>query len=268
MLRSMKDLEQYGVTAAEGDVGSVADFLFDASTWRVRSLVVDTGGLLSRRRVLIPPNAFGRVDYGAKLFRLAFSAASVENTSPVSERDYPASTARPGQSSPESPLRSARKITGYHIGATDGEIGHVQDLVVDDETWVIQYMVVATTNWWPGKLVLISPQSATRIRWVDRMVDVRMTRAAIQSSPEWSSTYPVDDAYTQELARYYGGIPGWRGRDRSLEHDHTSTPADAGRATERGDVARANARAAAHEESQIRAADNAVIRDAREGRMP
>ncbi len=54
-------------------------------------------------------------------------------------------------------LRSARAVIGYYIEAVDGEIGHVEELVVDDREWAIRYMVVETRNWWPGKKVLVSP---------------------------------------------------------------------------------------------------------------
>ena len=54
-------------------------------------------------------------------------------------------------------LRSSRAVTGYHIQATDGDIGHVEDFLVDDHSWAIRYMIVDTTNWWPGKKVLVAP---------------------------------------------------------------------------------------------------------------
>ena len=50
----------------------------------------------------------------------------------------------------DSHLRSCKAVTGYHIEATDGEIGHVEDFLVDDETWAIRYLVVDTSNWWLG----------------------------------------------------------------------------------------------------------------------
>ena len=56
-------------------------------------------------------------------------------------------------------LRSIEAITGYHIHASDGEIGHVDDFLVEDADWSIHYLVVDTKNWWPGKKVLISPRS-------------------------------------------------------------------------------------------------------------
>ena len=48
-------------------------------------------------------------------------------------------------------LRSSRDVTGYYIAALDGEIGHVDDFLVEDRAWAIRYLLVATRNWWPGK---------------------------------------------------------------------------------------------------------------------
>jgi hypothetical protein len=44
-------------------------------------------------------------------------------------------------------LRSTDSVSGHSIQATDGEIGHVEDFIIDDETWAIRYLVVATRNW-------------------------------------------------------------------------------------------------------------------------
>ena len=63
-----------------------------------------------------------------------------------------------GQAQDDPHLRSAREVTGYHIQAVDGGIGHVQDFIVDDEDWGIRYMLVDTRNWLPGESVLVSPQ--------------------------------------------------------------------------------------------------------------
>jgi hypothetical protein len=59
--------------------------------------------------------------------------------------------------SPDSHLRSTDAVRGYWIEATDGDIGHVDGFIVDDESWSIRYMEVATRNWWTGKKVLVYP---------------------------------------------------------------------------------------------------------------
>ena len=55
-------------------------------------------------------------------------------------------------------LRSTHEVSGYHVKATGGEIGHVEDFLFDDETWEIRYVIVDTRNWWPAKKVLLRPQ--------------------------------------------------------------------------------------------------------------
>ena len=62
-------------------------------------------------------------------------------------------------------LRSANEVINYRIGATDGEIGHVEDFIVDDETWAIRYMVIDTRNWLPGRKVLVAPQWIESATW-------------------------------------------------------------------------------------------------------
>jgi hypothetical protein len=72
-----------------------------------------------------------------------------------------------------------------------------------------------------------------------------MRRLKAYEESATDSAPSLDGTYAEQLYRHYAGIPGWRGRDRNVL-----------------------AKAAAHEDDQIRAADEAVIRDAREGRMP
>ena len=55
MLRSVKELEQYAVSATDGNIGSVVNFLFDDERWTIRHLVVETGGFFQHQRVLISP---------------------------------------------------------------------------------------------------------------------------------------------------------------------------------------------------------------------
>jgi hypothetical protein len=62
-------------------------------------------------------------------------------------------------------LRSRAVVTGYDIQATDGDIGHVKDVLVDDRTWAIRYLIVDTSNWWGGHDVLIAPQWIKAVSW-------------------------------------------------------------------------------------------------------
>jgi sporulation protein YlmC with PRC-barrel domain len=101
-------------------------------------------------------------------------------------------------------LRSVQAVTGYHINATDGEIGHVEDLLVDDADWSIHYFVVDTKNWWPAKKVLISPASAHDINWSDRLVNLDVDRQQVKSSPEYDELATIDQNYERRYRDHYG----------------------------------------------------------------
>jgi hypothetical protein len=88
-------------------------------------------------------------------------------------------------------LRSTRRVTGYHIHATDGEIGHVEDFIVDDENWALRYLVVDTGHWLPGRQVLISPQWIKGVNWADSCVYMDRSREAVKNSPKIDSSESV-----------------------------------------------------------------------------
>jgi hypothetical protein len=101
-------------------------------------------------------------------------------------------------------LRSVAAVTGYHIDAIDGEIGHVEDFLVDDATWRIRYINVDTENWWPGEKVLISPRSVREIGWSDQLMHIDVTRQKVKDSPRYDPLITVDGAYDEEFLTYYG----------------------------------------------------------------
>jgi hypothetical protein len=249
MLRSLKDLEQYKVSASDGDVGGVADFLVEDERWTIRYLIAKTGGFFHERRVLISPVSFGKVEWSSQRIDLALTrdkikdSPSVDTAKPVSRQhewdfyryygyayywgysglwglgDYPGLLGA-GEYSPESAerldhspgdvhLRSVNAILGYHIEGRDGAIGHLADFIIDDETWEIRYLVIDTSNWWLGKKVLIAPHWASSVSWDDRKIQVNVSRQFIQASPEWNSLI-INREYEAQLYQYHGRKVYWR----------------------------------------------------------
>lgn len=243
MLRSLKDLEHYAVSATDGDVGSVVDFLLDDERWVIRYLVVETGDILGGERGLISPISFREADWSTRRFHLALTMDKVRNSpsvdldKPVSrqhERDYfryygyPyywdgdlwGMGAYPGplpgagwdatpvehsdQPAGDVHLRSAAEVRGYHIQGSDDAIGHVADFIVDDDSWGISYLVVDTSNWLFGKKVLVAPHWASSVSWEERKVYVDVTRDAIRNSPEWHPDATINHGYEERLYDYYG----------------------------------------------------------------
>jgi hypothetical protein len=91
-----------------------------------------------------------------------------------------------------------KEVTGYYIQAADGEIGHVEDFVVDDETWAVRYVVVDTRNWLPAKKVLVARD------WVERKVFVNLTREQVRNSPEYDPSALITREYEDALHTHYG----------------------------------------------------------------
>ena len=101
-------------------------------------------------------------------------------------------------------LRSVAAVTGYHIHARDGEIGHVEDFLIEDADWSIRYLVVDTKNWWPGKKVLISPRSVKDIDWNDRLVNINVDREKVQDGSAYDASLTIDGAFDEKFLTYYG----------------------------------------------------------------
>ncbi len=239
MLRQAKDLNGYTLGARDGEIGTVKDFYFDDQSWTIRYLISDTGNWLSGRRVLISPYALDPASKDDKVIPVDLTKKQIED-SPSLDTDKPISrqyemqyypyygwpaywggpymwgagpypnrqlggwseATRPTEND-DPHLRSTSDVTGRTIQAPDGEIGHVDDFVVDDETWAIRYLIVDTRNWWPGKKVLISTRWIEQISWEEAKVFVNLTREAIRQGPEYTEEALITRDYETQLHRHY-----------------------------------------------------------------
>jgi uncharacterized protein YrrD len=226
MQHSICSLIGYAIRATDCDLGAVDEFYFDDETWAVRYIVVETGNWLSNRRVLISPVALDKIDEKARKISVNLTGAQVDSSPDIDTKrpvylqheaalhehyQWPwrggyggtfGTTPMPlpgddvslepkitGSERRDDPhLRSTGQVTSYHIHATDGEIGHVDDFIVDDENWEIRFLVADTRNWLPGKKVLIRPQSIARVEWADSSVHLNLTRKSIENSTEFISS--------------------------------------------------------------------------------
>jgi hypothetical protein len=125
---------------------------------------VDTDQPVSRQIEIHVYNYYGWDPYwGSSLYPIS-NAIAIPLVAPLHLLE--AKPRDPDEGDPH--LRSIAAVTGDHIHATDGEIGHVEDFLVDDADWSIRCITVDTRNWWPGERVLISPRSVREIDWANR----------------------------------------------------------------------------------------------------
>lgn len=248
MLRSINSLLGYHVQATDGDIGTIYDFFFDGRSWEIRYLVADTGHWLPGRKVLISPEAVGKPDWKQQVFPVELTKNQISESpdidahKPVSRqqeielfRHYgwspywpveqpmaippyvpPAGQPRPEESERQQPtektepdLRSAREVVGYHIHATDGQIGRADELIVDGDDWLIRYMVVDTAHWLSGRKVLVSPEWTKKISWAQKEIYVDLSRDRIEKSPPYDPSVPVNREYEVQLYDYYGRPAYW-----------------------------------------------------------
>ncbi|MDQ3624336.1 MAG: PRC-barrel domain-containing protein [Verrucomicrobiota bacterium] len=249
MLRPFNEIKNFALAARDGEIGKVKELYFDDQSWIVRYAVVDTGGWLTGRKVLIAPRSLGTIDQESKLIAVDLSRAQIEHSPPI-EADKPVSrqfeeqwyryfgypaywlapdaaefgaasaaaeaqvqaareaerSARAASGDPH--LRSTGEVSGDSIHATDGDIGRVDDFIVDDDGWVIRYLAISP-SWWAGKKVLLAPEWIERISWEKMQVFVPLSRQAIREAPEWDDSQPITREFEQRLHDYYGRRGYW-----------------------------------------------------------
>jgi uncharacterized protein YrrD len=226
-------LEGYAIAATDGDVGHVADILFDDSSWRVRWLIVDTGNWLSQRTVCLPAWALRRPDPETHDLAVTLNRREIESSPEIDGHqrlsleqeaivsEHYASFRRPEAvaalgtvgtlvRSEPTVIETSRNLVSLNalkhatVEAVDGEIGHVESLIVDSRTWAIQYLVVHTGVWWSDKKVLILPGSVERIDDIRSSIDLNVTRDKVKGSPDYVPEETVDGAFDEQFHIYYG----------------------------------------------------------------
>jgi len=133
---------------------------------------------------------------------------------PVDSGDVPPATFEAGHGTHNDPhLRSCKAVTGYHIAAIDGDIGHVCGMLVDEHSWAIRYLIVDTSNWWRGHQVLIAPPWIVGVSWTENTVTLDLTRRTIHDAPPYDPTAPIDREHEAGIYGHYGLKGYWVDED-------------------------------------------------------
>lgn len=240
--RRVRDFAKSTLYGNDGRVGTVQELYFDDQTWIVRYLVMRTDGRLMGREVLIAPVIIADIDDADASLRINLrkkqieESPSIDRAKPISRRfeevyykhfqwqpywqpdspeygnpirfldDSTMIIDKPLLPEPweRSYLRSSAEVIGCGIHAKDGEIGRLDDLVVNDEDWMIRYVQVDTRNWLPGKKVLVPTHRIQQIDWENRSITMSLTRRAIESAPAHDPSNTVTPDYEVALFKHYG----------------------------------------------------------------
>lgn len=241
-LNRIKDIQGYELGAQDGNLGKCRDFLFDDKDWVVRYIVADTRKWLPGRKVIISPISIGAADRSTHTLHIELTKKQIKEAppldadAPVSRRyerqfnkyyawppywngtltwgphPYPSLLRRPNQvrdvtemPDEKSLLRSTQEVSGYTIQATDSNIGHVDDFIVEERTWIIRYLVLDTSNWIPGsKRVIVSPTWVDMVDWGRSSVVMKISSEQIKNSPEYDQSVQLTREYEKTIFDYYG----------------------------------------------------------------
>ena len=242
MLHSTTLLRKYRLAASDGGIGHVSDIYFDSHEWTVRFLVANTGSWLLGKEVLIPARALGHINMDEKSVCLDLTlekirgAPDIDTARPVSRQEDIATHNYYGYSKPHSVsvgvtfalsrevaavdnpwrpeqpavgtergdfhLRSAHDVIGHAIHASDDEMGHVGDFLVDDSDWSIRYFIV-NTSLWLGSAVVVPTALIREVSWNERSVYLTIPSERVKYAPEYNADGPQIEGLEQRLAEYY-----------------------------------------------------------------
>jgi len=254
MLNKAKTLKGYKLNGLDGEIGTVKEFYFDDRHWTIRYLVADTGNWLLERQVLISPYALANVNKEEQYIAIDLTKKQIEDSpsvdthKPVSRQfeeayygyygwptywggpyiwgTYPNIERDPkkrikhtqDEKAWDPHLSSTYDVSGHDIQAIDGEIGHVEDFIIDDETWEIRYLIIDTGDWWPGKKVLVSPKWIERVSWNESKIFVNLLRETIKQSPEYTEESLLTRDYETGLHRHYNRQGYWVDESAAKKH--------------------------------------------------
>jgi uncharacterized protein YrrD len=209
MLHEVKELIGSSVMATDGEMGSVQTLLFDDRSWTICYLVVDVGTWLKRRAVVLPVTALVLPDWSKKYFSVSLTkdqvrdSPDVDTEKPVSRQqeiameEYwgkmvygvssemglraqdPTRKKYPVRTQEDPDLRSAWRLIDYEVWATDGRIGSLEGLIMDEASWHLGYLDVKAGDWLFNRSVLIPTGWVKSVFWADRRVNLHHSRQGI-----------------------------------------------------------------------------------------
>jgi sporulation protein YlmC with PRC-barrel domain len=191
MLRRFTRLLGSRIIALDGEIGKVCDLYFDDVEWVVRYLVVDTGLWLPGRKVLISSHAVDSIDHVLHAALVSLTRERIHGSPNVDTDMLELQERRVADIRlSESHLRSVQEVAGYSIRAIDDSVGRLRDLLFDDETWAVRYLVVGTKRWFFGRRVLVRQGSVERVDWAAKCVDVSQMREQVEHGCEFDPDNP------------------------------------------------------------------------------
>lgn len=197
------------ITTYEGVAGQAVDIYFKERDWAVCCLVVRFHSWLMPRSVLLPSYFAGSVNLADRTISAALAKpqlrrlASAEFEKPVSKQS--SSQNSKSVTTDGFRLRSSDELlNGYAFRGRQGRLAFIDDLLINDDPWSIQYIVLRTSALASGRLVLLPSTHVERISVQKGELVASLPRFLIEEAPEYDPGMAIRPDYERELRMHYG----------------------------------------------------------------
>ena len=146
---------------------------------------IDTDQPFSLRQEIDMYGHYAWERYGGSGFYAGGSAA-VMNLPPVADEEIIRGHNPMNKNADYDPhLRSTASVSGYHIHATDGDIGHIKDFIINTDTWNITDLEIDTHNWIGGQKMLLPVRHVKEIQWNNLKIILDVSTAFVKDEPRF-----------------------------------------------------------------------------------
>jgi sporulation protein YlmC with PRC-barrel domain len=220
MLRNAKSLMGYTIETTDGETGKVCDILLNERTGKIKHLVLKLGLWTLGREILIPPKDLARPNDALRHVRVSapreqlFRYPDIEDDMPVSMQQKMRihdfyrwdASAYWGDIHPWLPLNlpvtamekkqmrniekhwdrhlhSTKEILHYHVRTSSEDIGQLQDILIDDSRWKIEFLVIKSSDGPVKQASIVASRWIKEINWAKRNVLIDISQNGVVQNP-------------------------------------------------------------------------------------
>jgi sporulation protein YlmC with PRC-barrel domain len=236
MKRSLKSLSLYSLGAIDGEIGKIKELYLDDESWNIRYWVVDTGDWLPKKKVLIAVQSLLDPDWDNDIFETNLTLDQIKN-SPDIDTDKPVSRqqevklnehfswqnywflsstdkvkaalpteAYANNTAGNPHLRSSDALIGYQIQTSDGPIGHLNDFIIDTDSWSISDLVVDMGTWLSSNKVLLPVHTVGGINWFRKDINLALEMQEIKKAHPYDPNSAVNEVGDGTFLDFYGRL--------------------------------------------------------------
>ncbi|MFP4416268.1 MAG: PRC-barrel domain-containing protein [Fibrobacterota bacterium] len=223
MAQSLRKIIGFTLEAIDGKAGKVQDVYFDDVYWQIHYLIIQTGGILEMKQVIIPPHAIDKVDWEKKILYASLSKEKVKSSPDPDTRKtvsrmheiamfryhqwpyYWANKTEPPKSQEISDiltdeekrvrelvedssthvhLRSLREVLGYHVEVNQRKDGQVHDFIIDEKRWTVCVLEVGSGGWFSHSIHSYDKEQVDMISWMKKKIMLHTSSKQVQNAVE------------------------------------------------------------------------------------